>query len=160
MPDKLAVHAALLRALRASLETMAHAARQSAEGAVHEENRAEGDKDMRATEQSYVARGQAMRVEDLAEQIQRLEATTPRRFGDDDAIASTALVEVAIDGASRLFYVSAHGGGVQVEVDGVAVTVVTPVSPVGRALSGRRVGDDFELAQRGALRTWDIEAVR
>src|SRR5690606_17653583 len=67
LPDKQAVRDALRAALAKALEAMAEAARQTREGAVHEESRAEGDKDMRSTEQSYLARGQAMRAEALAE---------------------------------------------------------------------------------------------
>jgi transcription elongation GreA/GreB family factor len=39
------------------------------------------------------------------------------------------------------------------------VTVVTPSSPVGRALLGRRAGDDVEVLQRGARREGTIVAV-
>jgi len=159
LPDKRAVRDALIAALRAALASMAHAAEATREGATHEEARSEGDKDMRSTEQSYLARGQAMRAEDLAEQVQRLETTSPRSFGEDDAIAPGALVSVTIDGEPRLFFVVSHGGGTELAVDGAIVTVITPASPVGRALIGRRQGESFELTTRGALREWEIEAI-
>ena len=76
LPDKTAVREALEAALERALETMVNAARTTREGAIHEDSRAEGDKDMRSTEQSYLARGQAMRVEELAEQLQRLRTAT------------------------------------------------------------------------------------
>jgi transcription elongation GreA/GreB family factor len=44
-------------------------------------------------------------------------------------------------------------------VDDVEITVITPSSPVGQALLGKVVGDDFELMQRGTLRGFVIEAV-
>jgi len=160
LPDKRAVHDALLTALRASLEKLARGAEETRKGAVHEEGRSEGDKDMRATEQSYVARGQAMRVEDLAEQVQRLEATKPEPFGAKDKIAAGALVRVSLDDdEERLFYVSAFGGGTGVAVGKSKVIVVTPRSPVGAALCGKARGDSFELAVSGKLREWSIEEV-
>ncbi|WP_053237796.1 GreA/GreB family elongation factor [Sandaracinus amylolyticus] len=161
LPDKSAVREALRAALASTLAMLAHAAKDAAEGATHEENRSEGDKDMRATEQSYIARGQAMRAEEIAEEIARLDATPVRAFRDDEAIAAGALVRVSIDGEDeRVLYVVPWGGGTELDVGGTRVTVITPVSPVGRALCGRSAGDDFELTQRGAVREWVIEDVR
>jgi transcription elongation GreA/GreB family factor len=160
MPAKEAVRDALLAAVRRALEAMVHSARETRAGAVHEENRSEGDKDMRATEQSYVARGQAMRVEDLADQVQRLETTVLRAFAPGDAIAPGALVRLRIDGEPRLFFVSLHGAGIELSVEGEKVTVVTPSSPVGAALVGRRRGEEFELPQRGTVREFEIDDVR
>ena len=159
LPDKTEVRDALAAALERALATMAKAAAETREGATHESSRAEGDKDMRSTEHSYLARGQAMRVEDLAEQIQRLAAFALPELGRDDAIAAGALVRVDIEDAARVMFVMPYGGGTVLEVGGVLVTVVTPASPVGQALLGKQVGDSFELKLRGALREWVIEAV-
>lgn len=160
LPDKRAVRDALREALRRGLETMAHAAAQTREGVTHEDSRAEGDKDMRGTVESYIARGQAMRTEELADALSRFEATPARDFSEDDPIASGALVRVAVDDEPRLLFVCAQGGGTELSVEGEKVTVVTPSSPAGRALLGKRVGDDFELMSRGAMREWVIEALR
>lgn len=161
MPDKSAVREALRAAMASTLATLVQAAKDAAEGATHEENRSEGDKDMRATEQSYIARGQAMRAEELADELARLESTQLRAFGEDDVIAAGALVRVSIDGEEqRVLFVVPWGGGTELVVGGAKVTVVTPSSPVGQALVGRRQGEDFELRQRGATREWEIDEVR
>ena len=62
-------------------------------------------------------------------------------------------------GDARVFFVVPWGGGSELEVAGTIVTVITPASPVGRALVGRRAGDDFELAVRGAMREWEIDEI-
>lgn len=161
MPDKSAVREALRASLASTLATLVHVAKDAAEGATHEDNRSEGDKDMRATEQSYIARGQAMRAEELADELARLEATPLRSFGEGDAIAPGALVRVSIDEEDeRVLFVVPWGGGTELRVGRAKVTVITPSSPVGQALVGRRQGEDFELAQRGAVREWVIEEVR
>lgn len=159
LPAKSAVHEALRVAMQHALAAIAHSAKDAAAGATHEENRSEGDKDMRATEQSYIARGQAMRAEELAEQLQRLEGMELRAYGAEDAIGPSALVRVLVDGAPRVFFVAPWGGGHELEVGGAKVMVITPASPVGRALVGRRAGEDFELAVKGALREWEIDAI-
>jgi transcription elongation GreA/GreB family factor len=159
LPDKTAVAAALRAALEESLRTIAHAAAQAREGATHEENRSEGDKDMRATEQSYIARGQAIRAEELAEQIQRLDAMPVVPLAATDPIGPGALVSLRIAGQPRVFYLMPWGGGTELRVDGARVTVVSPASTVGGALLGRRLGDELELTVRGALEECEIEAI-
>jgi transcription elongation GreA/GreB family factor len=155
LPDKRAVHAALLESMRTTLATVAGAAKDAAKGATHEENRSEGDKDMRATEQSYIARGQAIRAEELADQLGRLEQMEVVQLS---VIAAGALVRVSVEEEEhKLFYVLPFGGGTELDIDGVKIVVVTPISPVGKALLGRREGDDFELAIKGAKREWIVE---
>lgn len=157
--DKARVRDALLAAMKSALEMTARAAEDARAGATHEENKSEGDKDMRATEQSYLARGQAIRAEELAEQTQRLEVMPLVAFGPSDPIGAGALVRLTVDEEPRVFFVVPFGGGTELVVGGVKVTVVTPVSPVGQALVGRRAGEDFELMARGAMREWVIESI-
>jgi transcription elongation GreA/GreB family factor len=159
LPDKTVVREALLEEMRAALAAMARSARDAAEGATHEENRSEGDKDMRATEESYVARGKAMRTEELADELARAESGAFRAYAATDPIGPGALVRVLVDDAERTFLVSVYGGGRTLKVGGTEITVVAPATPVGGALVGKRVGDDFELAVRGALREWVIDAI-
>lgn len=157
LPPKQAVHAALSAALQKALETMAHAAEDARKGATHEENRSEGDKDMRATEQSYVARGQAMRTEKLAEDVAHFLQVPVREYGRDDRIGPGALVRVRVDDEPRVFFIVAQGGGTELVVDGVKITVLTPFSPAGKLLLGKEVGDELELAAGGKTRLWEIE---
>ena len=67
-----------------------------------------------------------------------------------------ALVEVDDDGRARRFLVAGHGGGMALPDE---VMVVTPSSPIGRALLGRRVDDDCEVDLGGGRRTLSITAV-
>jgi transcription elongation GreA/GreB family factor len=159
LPDKALVRAQLLEALERALATMTKSAEQTRSGVVHEDSRAEGDKDMRSTEQSYLARGQAMRAEDLGEQAQRFATTPLVRFADGDAIAPGALVLALVGKERRVFFLAMQGGGIELEIDQIKVTVVTPASPVGRALLGLRVGDELELPGRSGPRAWEIEAI-
>ena len=49
----------LIASIKEEIERATKAARDAAEGATHVDNKPEGDKDMRSTEASYIARGQA-----------------------------------------------------------------------------------------------------
>jgi len=56
-PTKPTLKAELLALLAADLDTLERAHRATTEGATHEEAKPENDKDTRALEQSYLARG-------------------------------------------------------------------------------------------------------
>lgn len=161
LPDKRAVIDALRDALEHSLRAMSSAARDAAAAATHEESRAEGDKDTRATEQSYIARGQAMRAEAIGEELGRLDAATFADLAPGSPVRVGALVAVQSSGSgTRVFFVAPFGAGTHVRVAADDVTVVSPSAPVGSALLGKEEGDEVELPGRGGVRTWTIARVR
>jgi len=154
----------LIRALIASLEEEIARAIESAErtraGAVHDEARPENDKDTRALETSYLARGQAQRVVDLQVALKQVSFMEVRSFGPNDAIALSALVLVESAEESRWYLFASAGGGRRVEHAGHGADVITPEAPLGRALVGRREGDDLELRLGGRVRELSIVQVR
>ena len=147
--------AALLAHIKAELEqelAVIHAAASDArDAATHEDSQAENQYDTRGLEASYLAGAQASRAEALALRIQALEFVTPKAFGKDDPVGLTALV-TADDGArTRTYFVAPEGGGLKAEQDGRTILVITPKSPVGRALMERREGDLVEVMLKGKL---------
>ncbi|HEY5957186.1 MAG TPA: hypothetical protein VIV60_11555, partial [Polyangiaceae bacterium] len=124
---------------------MTRIARDAAEAASHEENRAEGIKDMRSTEASYVARGQAERAVQLERTRQSLSCLDLQAFAPGDGIAASALVQLAFKGRPTWYFVLPMGGGRRVEQCGVVIHTVTPTSPLGNALLGLSVGDEAEV---------------
>jgi len=134
------LHVVLVQALETA--RAAHAA--AVEGATHAEAKAENDKDTRGLEQSYLARGQAQRVAELEAAVSDVAAMKLRAFAAKDAIAMSALVTVEEDGKRQQYFIAPGGGG---SVIG-GVHVVTPVSPIGGALLGKRVDDVVEFRGR------------
>jgi transcription elongation GreA/GreB family factor len=153
---KQALRDELLAALAASLATARAAHAAAVEGATHSEARAENAKDTRGLEQSYLARGQAQRVEELAAALAAVEAMVWRRFGGDDPIDLGALVTADEDGAEQRFLIAPQGGGIALSG---GVQVVTPRSPLGRALVGAHAGDDVVVQGPGTNRELGIVAV-
>jgi transcription elongation GreA/GreB family factor len=155
--DKAKMLRALTDALVEARDRVLAAQRTSVEGVTHEDAKSEGDKDMRATEASYVARGQAMRVEALDADVAKVAALRPRVFEAESPIALGALVTIEERGAKRLVLIAPAGGGIKLASAGQAVHVVTPSSPLGRALVGARAGDDVSLERDG--REQDVAVV-
>ncbi len=156
--SKQALKNELVRLLRADLEVLEHAHREANAGATHDEAKPENDKDTRALEQSYLARGQARRVTELASAIVEVEAMQLRAFGEGQPAALGALVTVEEDGEVACLFLAAQGGGT-VLANGT-VRVVTPKSPLGRALLGKRSGDDCEVRLPERTRELSVTAVQ
>jgi transcription elongation GreA/GreB family factor len=148
--DKAAIKAELIAQLAAALDSAQRAHAAALEGATHTEARAENAKDTRGLEQSYLARGQAQRVAELETGLVQVTALAVRGFTPDDAIALGALVTVDDAGESRRLFIAPYGGGSALSG---GIQVVTPSSPLGRSLLGKRVDDDAELRLPGGLRT-------
>lgn len=155
-PAKAALHAALLAQLEAALAGARSAHEAAVEGATHDDARPENDKDTRGLEQSYLARGIAQRVAELEIAVAMVAAMPVRTFGADEPVAVGAVVSVDDDGGTRHFLVAAHGGGLILPGE---VTVLTPSSPIGRALLGKHVDDDCEVRLGGGVRTLVVAAV-
>jgi transcription elongation GreA/GreB family factor len=153
---KAALHAELVARIAAALDAARAVHARTHEAATHDEARAENDKDTRALEQSYLARGQAQRVEDLSAELGAVEKMTLRSYGDDDAIAAGALVEARTGETVHHYFVAPGGAG---EVLAGGVQVVTPRSPLGRALCGRRSGDETDVPLPSGRRTLEISRV-
>jgi transcription elongation GreA/GreB family factor len=144
----------LVALLKGDLEILSRAHDATREAATHEEAKPENDKDTRALEQSYVARGQALRVEEVRKSLAELLAMPLRSFGEDHPVALGALVAVEEGEQRHTFFLASHGGGASLA--GGTIQVVTPKSPLGRALLGKRVGDECEAQVAGRTRHLDL----
>ena len=151
---------ALRARVEADLASLVSSQRDAQSSAVHAEARAEDDKDTRAIESSYLARGLAERVALLSNEVAALRALHPRRFGDDDAISVGALVEVRVRAGSMHYFIAPVAGGVRVRVGDATVTSVTPTAPLGRALIGQRADDEVEVETPDGRQSYEIVAVR
>ena len=155
---------ALLEELRSRLEeeraTTTRLALDAAAAVTHEDNKPENDKDMRSTEASYLARGQAERVRELERSIAMLASLYVRTFTPDDKIAATALVELLHGKTKLVCFVSPVAGGQRIRMDNVDVQVVTPTSPLGKALMGLSEGEDAEVSTPQGAKVYEIVSVR
>jgi len=151
---KEALRAELLEALNVVLTNARKAHQSAVEGATHGEARQENDKDTRGLEQSYVARGQALRIAALEAELTDVRAMT---LAEKPKVGPGSLVTVEEDGAVRCYFIAPHGGGITLERG--KVVVVTPRSPLGNALIGKEVGDECEVVLQGAKRLLELTKV-
>jgi transcription elongation GreA/GreB family factor len=157
--DKGRVLAALRARLEQDLAVATEAQRRTQSGATHEESKPENDKDTRAIESSYLARGQAQRVIELTHELASASALQLRPFDEGTPIAVSALVTLDDGERAASYFLSPVGAGMTLDVDGVVVRVLTPASPLGRALLGQTQGGDVEVRTPQGVRQYSIAAV-
>ncbi len=141
--NKSALRAAILAQLRAELALQTNAALLARDEAISEESRAENKYDTHSQEAAYLAEGQARQAAEIEASL-ALYITLPLPvFSATDAIGLGALIEVGGDQPKKnaWYFLGPRAGGMELNFGGRPVLVVTPPSPLGRQLVGRRVGD-------------------
>jgi transcription elongation GreA/GreB family factor len=154
-PSKTSLREQLAGALAVDLAARERAHRATREAATHEEAKPENDKDTRALELTYLARGEALRIEELRVAVAEVQAMAVDGVDEGRPVRLGALVATDEDGVEALFWLAPHGGGSRLG----AVQVLTPKSPLGQALLGKRAGDEFEAVLAGRRRALTIVAV-
>lgn len=146
--DKVALRQAILAELESELQLLTDAANTARDEATNEESRAEDRYDMRSQSAAYLAAGQAKMAGEVADAIAAFRNMPLRAFNPGDLIAAGALVILEASNRKSYYFVGPQRGGLEVELDGKAVTVVTAASPLGHQLLGRKVGDSATLPGR------------
>jgi len=154
--NKSAVLARIVARLQAEVAQLTTAALATHAEATHEENKAEDKYDTRGLEASYLAHGQSKAAEEAAQAVAQFQAISLRTFAAGEPISLGALV--TLEGGARYFF-GPRAGGTEVESEGGTVMVVTPSSPLGRQLLGRRQGDAVTVELGGRRTTTRITSV-
>jgi len=159
--DKRFLVSQLIERLRASasaaLSSSESAATEARDGATPAEKREDA---RTALEFGSLARAQSRRAQRTIGEIDALATFQPGPWRAGTPIGIGAIVEVedADSGEGRTFFLAPVGAGVSLtgpDGDGF-LSVVTPASPVGRAVLGRRSGDVVDVTVDGDVREWAI----
>jgi transcription elongation GreA/GreB family factor len=135
------------------------AANASRAEATHEQNKAEGKYDTRGLEASYLARGQSKQAAEIESAIAEFEKLAARQLADGEAIDIGALVELETGGEHSFYFIGPRAGGTEVVHEKREILVITPQSPLGEQLMGRKQGDQPQLNFGGAKQTARIVSV-
>lgn len=155
--DKDALKAELTALVAGELASAVEIHAASLAAATHPESKPENDKDTRAIEQSYLARGQAARVVELEAGLGAVRSMPVPSLAAGARAAVGALLTIEDDDGERQVLLAPYGGGRRLA--GGAVQVVTPQAPLGRALLGKRAGEELEVTLGGKPRAIAILTV-
>jgi transcription elongation GreA/GreB family factor len=157
---KKVIHQRFIDHLTAELESITAVAKKTFATATSEEHRAEHKYDTFKLESSFLARGQAKRVEELAGALDSLQMMPLKKLNSASPIQLGALVRLdSGDGEIRVLYFGSAAGGETTVVGGVEITMITSRAPLGMAMLGKAVGDSFEITMGNAIQTFVVRSV-
>jgi transcription elongation GreA/GreB family factor len=148
--NKRAIIKKIIARLTDELEIYFRAAQFSRAEATHESNKPENKYDTRGLEASYLARGQSKQAAEIEAAIAEFEKLGAKKFAAGDAIAVGALVELEHGGEKSIYFFGPRAGGTEILHDQKEILVITPQSPLGEQLLGKKSGDALELVLGGA----------
>ncbi len=155
--NKLELLGGIQVALEAVLKNALDATALAKDTATHEENIAENKYDTLGLEAAYLAHGQAERVAECEADLEAFNKLIQANITSQSTVAIGALITTIDDQESqRRVFLATAAGGLKVDFNGETIVVITPSAPLGRALMGRTVGDEIELAVDGTTRVYEI----
>ena len=150
---------AIIAALAQSVGLLEKAARASHAEATHESSRAESKYDTRGLEAAYLAGGQARQAREILDAIKLYEELSIQNFARGEPIDLTALVELENDGTRSIFFIGPKSGGLEVKLSGKEIMVITPQSPLGQNLMGKKAGNRWTAKVGGSVVKYHIASV-
>jgi transcription elongation GreA/GreB family factor len=151
---------AIIAQLVGELETFAKAARAAHAEATHEQSKAESKYDTRGLEAAYLARGQSRQAAELEQAIAKLRTLPLREFGADEETDIGAVIELHAKKEKSFYFLLPSAGGTEVAHNGDEILVITPESPLGQQLVGKKKGDRFQLEIAGTRSEYRVAAVQ
>lgn len=139
--------------LDVALREQEAAAVEARDGASPSEKR---DDARTALEFSNLARAQGRRALAAKEELARIESFRPGPAGGRVSLGD--IVEIEDGATGRTIFLAPAGAGIELTMpdgDGF-VTVVTPASPLGKAILGRKLGESVEITVQGEERDWTV----
>jgi len=143
---------------RAALSSRDDAAAEARDGATPDEKR----EDARAAHQlASLGRAQQDRAKQALADVDRLAQFRPGPIAARIGLGAIVEVEDPDSGEGRTFFLAPVGAGITLTGPGGDghLSVVTPVSPIGRAVLGKQSGDVVDITVDGDVREWSITYV-
>lgn len=158
--NKHSVHQLILDKLRIDLGIAERAAQTAYETATHEENIAENKYDTLGLEASYLAAGQAKRVEEIRQSLALCQALILRPYDEARGIEVGALLGLEDEkGREQWLFLAPDAAGLKVDLVGQPITVITPRSPLGKSLLRKVEGDEVEIVVAGTRQQFTVTEV-
>lgn len=150
----------IVTALEMAHQTAIAAAMQAYKTATGEANVAENKYDTLGLEASYLAQGQAQRVVECMLDVTAFQQLETTSHCPDEPISTGALIcLVDRHGLERRLLLGPSAGGLNIVFDNKKIVVITPSSPLGKALFGQYVDDEVEITVAGEKQVYKIVSI-
>jgi len=147
----------IIDTLKVDLDVATRAAQTAYETATHEENIAENKYDTLGLEASYLAAGQARRVEEIRQSLIRFQSLVLEPHDPKRGIQSGDLITLESDNGQRQqLFLGPDAAGLKVRHEQTLITVITAKAPLGQNLLGKFDGDELDINVNGARQSFEI----
>ena len=158
--NKQSVLELIIARLVIDLDVAQRAAQTAYETATHEENIAENKYDTLGLEASYLAAGQARRVEEIRQSLVLYQNLSLRPFDEQRGIQIGDLLSLeAGNGSQQQLFLGPDAAGLKIYQGDVLITVITARAPLGQNLLGKAEGDVVEITINGARQSFEVTQV-
>ncbi|PIP88821.1 MAG: hypothetical protein COW01_09620 [Bdellovibrionales bacterium CG12_big_fil_rev_8_21_14_0_65_38_15] len=149
----------LLLKVRTELSALESASKSAKAYVTDGDIKSDGKYDTRGIEAGYLAGAQEKRVEELKLELQMLEEIPIRDFSKGEEVGIGSLVDLTFKGQTRRYFIAPTAGGTMLNIDGTPILVISTFSPIGDAVFGTSLGEEFELETPQELRHYKVEAI-
>lgn len=147
----------IVEKLASELDLYLRAARTAAAEATDPQSKAENKYDTRGLEASYLARGQSRQAAEIENSVILFRGLAGKAFTEGSPVDVGALVQLKGRKSHAWYFMGPKSGGTEVEHGGEEITVITPPSPLGTQLMGRKVGDRVKMPSGEEFRVATVE---
>jgi transcription elongation GreA/GreB family factor len=150
----------IIERLEIDLDVAIRAAQTAYETATHEENIAENKYDTLGLEASYLAAGQARRVEEIRQSLTLYKTLVLKPFDEARGIQPGDLIVLeSVSGVEQHLFLGPDAAGLKITVDETLITVITAKAPLGQNLLGKFDRDEVEISVNGSRQSFEVMRV-
>lgn len=152
--------ARIIERLGVDLDVAQRAAQTAYEAATAEENIAENKYDTLGLEASYLATGQARRMEEIRQARLAYQQLTLRDYDPEAGVQLSNLVLLADEQhRQQRVFLGPEAAGLKIGEGQALITVITPRSPLGQSLMGKLEGDEVVLVLGNGRQVYELVEV-
>ncbi|MGO2507922.1 MAG: GreA/GreB family elongation factor [Vibrio hibernica] len=159
--DKAILHQDIIRKLEAVYGAALAATQTAIDTATDKENVPEHKYDTLSLEASYLAHGQAQRLQQCLRDLHSFKELPVKNWLDSDRVSIGAMVKLLGDDekCEKWFFLSPVAGGLSVQFSSIMVQLITPESPLGKALMRKSVDDEVVINIANHTKCYEIMSI-
>ncbi|MBD1575142.1 transcription elongation factor [Vibrio sp. S11_S32] len=159
--DKSMLHQVIIQKLEAVYASSLAATKTAIDTATDKENVPQHKYDTLSLEASYLAHGQGQRLQQCLRELHSFKALPVKDWSVEDAVSIGALIELFDDNdnSNKWFFLSPVAGGLNVSFSDHSISLVTPESPLGKALNKKMRDDEVVVDIAGRIKCYEVMSI-
>jgi len=149
--------ALIIKQLESDITISAQAVEMARDTATHKDCLGSSKYETMGLEASYLAQGQGTRLLELERSLAYFKQLTLQASTSIELGAYITLIDE--DDRQTFLWMAADAGGLKINYRQQTITIITPKSPLGKAMLGKTMGDDFSLKIMGKEKYFEVLSI-